>query len=93
MGTETSARHRINTERDAASVTSRLQIVTSPEQEQIPHWSQRHSVWAQQPVCSVNNAAEQEQREERARSSNGQMCGGLGATPATAEDETPDGFG
>lgn len=49
-------------------------------------------MWAQQPGCSLNNAAEQEQREEKARSGNGQMCHFLGATPATAEDKIPGGF-
>lgn len=44
----------------------------------------RHSMWAQQPVCRLNNAAEQEQREEKARSSNGLLCmhGGFRSHPS-----------
>lgn len=59
------ARHSINTEQGTASVTGRLQIVTSPEQEPIPHWSQRHSAWAQQPGCRLNNTAERGKGKKR----------------------------
>lgn len=83
---------RIKTQQDTASVTRRLQIVPSPEQEQIPHWSHRHSVWAQQPVCSLNNDQSRSRERNRQEAAMGRCVVVLGATPAIAEGEIPDDF-